>query len=72
MLLNNYDQALQITNEEAPAFEQAKLALNISDTDLEKWQMEEREYFQNLGSEPEYNVHTLAYVELLEKYCDAK
>ena len=72
MLYNNYVQALKILEEDGPALEHAKQSLNIMEGDLERWQEEEIVYFRNLGKEAEYDIHRVAYVELLQKYRDVR
>ncbi|KAG0697180.1 hypothetical protein DFH29DRAFT_984382 [Suillus ampliporus] len=70
MILNNYRQALNIVSTESVALEEAKVALDIQEGDLEKWREEEIEYFRTLGDEPEWDVHAMAYVELLQRLRD--
>jgi hypothetical protein len=70
MLLGNYRQALQIIEDEEPALEHAKKSLQINDGDLEKWHVEEVDYFATLGQEPEHDIHKIAYVELLQELRD--
>lgn len=72
MLYNNYTQALNIIATETQILEEAKTSLNVSDEDLKKWQDEQAAYFASLGEETEYNVHGVAYVELLQKLRDAE
>ncbi|KAK7685839.1 hypothetical protein QCA50_011185 [Cerrena zonata] len=65
-VLNNYRQALKILEDDVLAFEDAKLALNVSDDDLDLWEKEQEEFFANLGKEPEVNSLRVEYVELLQ------
>ena len=67
MLRNNYYQALDIINKDGHAVNEAKRSLGVTDEELESWAVEQQEYFQNLGDEPESRVHSIAYVELLQK-----
>ena len=39
----------------------------IDEATLTKWHKEDVEYFETLGQEPEWDVHTMAYVELLQE-----
>jgi hypothetical protein len=52
MLWNNYRQVLDIVKHESVAFTEA---------DLERWEAEE------VGQESEWDVHAVAYVELLQE-----
>jgi hypothetical protein len=72
MIYNNYMQALGIIEAESIALADAKASLVIQDRDLERWQEEQQAYFETLGQEPEYDVHAVAYVELLQKLRDIK
>jgi hypothetical protein len=72
MLYNNYAQALDIIATESPILAEAQKSLDVSDNDLKQWQAEQTAYFASLGKEPEYNVHGVAYVELLQKLRDTK
>ena len=67
MLRNNYHQALDIINNDGCAVDEAKRSLNVTDEELESWIVEQQEYFQKLGDEPESKVRFIAYVELLQK-----
>ncbi|KAL6307294.1 hypothetical protein BKA93DRAFT_815978 [Sparassis latifolia] len=67
-LYNNYRQALDILNNDAQVLDEAVCSLDIGDGDLDKWQKEETEYFSVLGQEPEWDVHAVAYVELLQEH----
>ncbi|GBE82649.1 hypothetical protein SCP_0410340 [Sparassis crispa] len=66
-LYNNYRQALDIINNDSATLTEALASLNIQCTDLEKWQQEEAEYFAMLGKEDEWDVHAVAYVQLLQE-----
>ncbi|KAG1837662.1 hypothetical protein F4604DRAFT_1885677 [Suillus subluteus] len=67
MILNNYKQALGIINSDSLILQQAMNSLRIHLGELETWHAEEVEYFRTLGSEPEWDVHAMAYVELLQE-----
>lgn len=67
MLYGNYVQALKIINDDTVALEEAKKSLDINDDDLERWHKEETEYFKTIGTEPEYDVLSVAYVESLQE-----
>lgn len=72
MLFDNYRQALDIISNDGFALEQAKLSLGIGDVDLQAWRREQSEYLTTLGDESEWDVHAIAYVELLHKLRDAR
>ena len=44
--------------------------MHITLEELEKWEVEEVKFIE--GKEPEGNVHAIAYIELLEDYCNAR
>ena len=67
MLYNNYVQALDIIKVDSIALSEAMHSLGIDEATLTKWHKEEVEYFETLGQEPEWDVHAMAYVELLQE-----
>jgi hypothetical protein len=67
MLYNNYVQALDILAVNSQAVSEAMDSMDIKEGDLEKWRVEEAEYFQTLGKEPEWDAHAVAYVGLLQE-----
>jgi hypothetical protein len=72
MLYNNYDQALEIIKNESVALTDTLRSLAITEEDLEKWEQEETAYFRVLGQEPEWDLHAVAYVELLQELRSAE
>ncbi|KAG1888306.1 hypothetical protein F4604DRAFT_1877422 [Suillus subluteus] len=56
MLYGNYKQALRIINEDG----------------FTAWRAEQSEYLRTCGQEPEYDIHAVAYVEMLQKLRDAR
>ncbi|KAG1887413.1 uncharacterized protein F5891DRAFT_967298 [Suillus fuscotomentosus] len=72
MIYDNYKQALDIVSTESIALDEAKQSLGIQEGDLQTWCQEEIEYFAHLGKETEWDVHAMAYVELLLKLRDAE
>jgi Kyakuja-Dileera-Zisupton transposase len=68
MLYNNYTQALRIIDDGEVAVQEAVRSLNIAGGDLDKWIIEEADYFSKLGKEPEWDIHAMAYVELLQEW----
>jgi hypothetical protein len=72
MLHNNYKQALGIIEDESLALNQTLQSLEITAADLEKWEDEETAYFSTLGQEPQWDVHAVAYVELLQELRSAE
>ena len=67
MLLNNYKQALSIIDVEGCAVEETMNSLGINSSDLEAWHRQEVEFFETIGEESPWDVHTIAYVELLQE-----
>lgn len=73
MLLGNYQQVLDIINDEGTLLQETLADTNLSTTDLDQWQIEQREYFdQNLGIETDENIHRVTYVELLIEFAKAQ
>lgn len=66
MLLGNYRQALAIIANNSVALSDTLTTLGITATDLNEWQDEEASFFSTLGQEPAWDVHAMAYVELLQ------
>jgi hypothetical protein len=67
MLSNNYRQALSIIQDDGKAVEEAMEALNIVSTDLEAWHREQVSFFETIGEESRWDIHAMAYVELLQE-----
>ncbi|KAI9060960.1 hypothetical protein FKP32DRAFT_1678555 [Trametes sanguinea] len=67
MLLNNLTQALEIIRTQTPVLEQALQSLQLSRDDLDRFAVEEREFFLNLRDEEDSNLHAVAYVEALQE-----
>ena len=65
MLYNNYRQALEIIKDES-SLRNTLSDLKITDHDIRRYQIEEREYFINLRDEDTKNLHAIAYVEALQ------
>lgn len=65
-ILNNYVQALNILDEDVRLLEEAKVTLDFSDADMDRWEVEQREFFASLGKEPESYSLKVEYVELLQ------
>lgn len=72
MIHGNYCQALDIINNDQPALDHVLQTMGITLEELEKWEAEEVKFIEELGNEPEGNVHAIAYIELLEEYHDAE
>ncbi|KAG2156989.1 hypothetical protein DEU56DRAFT_905664 [Suillus clintonianus] len=70
MIFNNYHQALHIITHETVMLAEAMVSLGIVEGDFALWQEEEVRYFSTLGQEPEYDVHAMVYVELLQSLRD--
>ncbi|KAI9063698.1 hypothetical protein FKP32DRAFT_1676382 [Trametes sanguinea] len=67
MLLNNLTQALEIIRTQTPVLEQALKSLQLTPDDLDRFAVEEREFFLQLRDEEDSNLHAVAYVEALQE-----
>ncbi|KAG2029491.1 hypothetical protein BDR03DRAFT_936832 [Suillus americanus] len=72
MLYRNYIQARQIIDEQQIAVQEAKISLGISDNDIKTWSLEQSHYLATAGHEVEWDIHAVAYVELLQKLREAR
>ncbi|KAH9931189.1 hypothetical protein B0H21DRAFT_699872 [Amylocystis lapponica] len=72
MPYNNYVQALDIINTKGLALADALQSLGISLGDLKTFGEEEDQYFQTVGDETPWDVHAMAYVELLQELRDVR
>ena len=72
MLFNNYKQALSIIDDDGSAVEEAVQSLRIQTSDLETWHQEQTEFFETIGEESSWDVHAVAYVELLQELNSAE
>ncbi|OCH84166.1 hypothetical protein OBBRIDRAFT_815570 [Obba rivulosa] len=63
---NKYANLAAIT--ESQAIEEALDSLGIREKDLKKWYTDEKEYFITLDEEPPWDVHAMAYVDLLQEF----
>ncbi|KAJ3926014.1 MAG: hypothetical protein NXY57DRAFT_1051549 [Lentinula lateritia] len=68
MLHNNYIQALNILQNEEPAYRADLATLGLTEEDLDAYQTSEFEHLKSLGTEHEGDVFAAAYVELLQDY----
>ena len=66
-MLNNYVQALETIEQESAALVQAAAEQGVTEELMQKWAQEEREFFATLSDEREYDIHAIAYVELLQQ-----
>ena len=71
-ILNNYKQALRALRDDVPALDEAKLSMNVTDADMDSWELEQADFFVNLGKEPEGHILHAGYVELLLELQAAK
>jgi hypothetical protein len=67
MLFNNYCQALDIINNDGVDLVLQLNALKLTTDDLDRFVVEQVNYFQELGKETQEDLHAIAYVELLEE-----
>lgn len=65
-ILGNYKQALKILAEDTLALEEAKESLKITDENMDLWEVEQVEFFANVGKEPEAHSLRVEYVEHLQ------
>ena len=72
MLFNNYRQALSIISDEGSAVAEAIQSLGIQSSDLETWHREQTEFFETVGEESPWDIHAVAYVELLQELDSAE
>jgi len=72
MLFNNYKQALSIISDDGVAVEEALQSLEIQPADLEIWHHEQMEFFETISEESPWDVHAVAYVELLQELNSAE
>lgn len=57
--MHHQEQVLGLTN--------SLTTLGVTIEDLNTWQTEQGEFFSSLSKEPTWNVHAVAYVELLQQ-----
>lgn len=67
-LFRNFTQALEITLRDKEALESSMQSLGITDADMDAWEKEEAQFFSQLGTEREYDLRAVTYVELLQRY----
>lgn len=72
MLLKNYKQALSIISDEGSAVLEGTQSLGIQSGDLETWHQEYTEFFKTIGEESSWDIHAIAYVELLKELNSAE
>jgi len=71
MLSGNYQQALSIIQDEGTAVKETMEELGITSNDLETWHREQASFFETIGEESPWDVHAIAYVELLQELSSA-
>lgn len=69
-LFNNYTQAIKIIKQGESALAQAFRDQEITEELISEWEREEMQYFATLGEEASYDIHAVAYVELLQQLHD--
>ena len=72
MLFNNYKQALSIISDEGSAVVEAMQSLEIQECDLKTWHQEQTKFFETVSEESPWDVHAVAYVELLQELNSAE
>ena len=71
-ILNNYKQALQVLRDDIPALEEAMQSMDVTDADMDSWEIEQADFFLNLGVEPEGDLLQAEYVDLLQQLHTAR
>lgn len=71
-ILNNYRQALDVLHDMPIRIEALTSGRQISDIEFTRWLDEEQLYLKSKKSEPEADVLGIEYVELLNKYYNAR
>ena len=72
MRFNNYWQVLSIIQDEGTVVEEAIHELGITSIDLEMWHHEQVSFFEMIGEESPWDIHAIAYVELLQELHSTK
>lgn len=65
-ILNNYLQALDVLENDSRALAESMELYKITDSDMDRWEEEQTQFFAELGKEPEVNSLQVEYVELLQ------
>lgn len=65
-ILHNYIQALDTIEDDSRALAESMKSYNISHEDMDQWEEEQAQFFNELGKEPEANSLQVEYVELLQ------
>ncbi|KAF8530645.1 hypothetical protein JB92DRAFT_2804438 [Gautieria morchelliformis] len=71
-LLNNYRQALQVLEEMPVRIKALMSGRQVSEACFATWLQDERDYLESKKTEPDTDVLGVEYVELLNKYNDAR
>ena len=58
---------MSIIKDEGAAIEETMKALSITSSDLESWHHEQVSFFDTVGEESRWDIHAMAYVELLQE-----
>jgi hypothetical protein len=69
-ILNNYKQALDIIHNDNASLQEAMRSLAVTEEDLDRWEAEEITFFSHVGEEDPYDIHAVAYVQLLQELRD--
>ncbi|KAI0699449.1 hypothetical protein BC835DRAFT_1405155 [Cytidiella melzeri] len=69
-ILSNYRQALEVIEHDGEVLREAMESLGITEASMDEWEHEELGFFARLGDEDDYDVHAVAYVELLQELRD--
>jgi hypothetical protein len=71
-ILNNYQQALQILEEMPVRIQTLTSGRRVPEAQFMTWLDEERKYLLSKQSEPREDILGIEYVELLNRYHDAR
>ncbi|KAF7799883.1 hypothetical protein EIP86_011125 [Pleurotus ostreatoroseus] len=66
-ILNNFRQAIKVIKEEGYWLASEMRNRGITDAQINQWEEKQEAFFANIDKEPNYDVHAVAYVELLDE-----
>ncbi|KAI0689796.1 hypothetical protein BC835DRAFT_1437947 [Cytidiella melzeri] len=69
-ILSNYRQALAVIEHNSEVLREAMESLRITEASMDELEHKELGFFARLGDEDDYDVHAVAYVELLQELWD--
>ena len=63
---------LNIIKQNTVTLDETLKSLGVTHETLDEWELEERAYFSTLGQEDPWDMHAVAYVELLKELRNAE